>query len=75
MEGTFQVSHCCVTFQAYRENAASVLPDVFLLVRHILMCAVTVMEHWNIRGTLLQRASQNGYLSVKTVGGQMERKF
>lgn len=39
MEATFQVSHCCVTFQAYQENSASVLPDVFLLVRHILMCA------------------------------------
>lgn len=39
MEATFQVLHCFVTFQAYQEISASVLPDVFLLVQHILMCA------------------------------------
>lgn len=39
MEATFQASCFSAPFQADQENPAAVLPDDFLLVRHILMCA------------------------------------
>lgn len=39
MEATCQVSCYSATFQAYQENPAAVLPDDFLLVRQISMCA------------------------------------